>query len=97
MPEIKFDAKPVDKELIRMIVERVGESRVSSNLPWDTRHVQTQTMDITACHLNGCPLKLRELLKAEDFNFMHDIAGISAHIDRRTGKLLNHFIPRYAK
>lgn len=97
MSEIKFDAKPVDKELIRMIVERVAKAMVASNFPWDAYRNQKQTMDVTACHLNGCPLKLRELLKAEDFNFMHDIAGISAHIDRKTGKLLNHFIPRYAK
>lgn len=54
-------------------------------------------MDITACHLNGCPLDLERMLKADDFNFMHDISGISSHIDRTTGKLLNCFLPRFAK
>lgn len=53
-------------------------------------------MDIDACHSNGCPLKLGELLKADDFNFAHDVFGIRQHIDRQTGKLQNCFDPRYA-
>lgn len=57
----------------------------------------TINMDVTACHLNGCPLKLKKLLKADDFNFAHDVIGISNHIDRETGTLLNCFLPRYAK
>jgi hypothetical protein len=54
-------------------------------------------MDLDATHCNGTPLKLEELLKADDANFMHDIAGIQSHIDRTTGKLTNCFLPRFAK
>lgn len=54
-------------------------------------------MDITATHCNGCPLDLEKLLAADDFNFAHDIAGISNCLDRKTGKLTNCFLPRYAK
>jgi len=53
-------------------------------------------MDITACHANGCPLRLQELLDADDFNFAHDIAGIYQHINRGTGKLEFCFLPRFA-
>jgi len=53
-------------------------------------------MDITATHNNGCKLRLNELLKADDFNFAHDIVGISNHIDRNNGKLKNCFLPRYS-
>ena len=53
-------------------------------------------MDIDACHNNGCPLKLQELLEADDFNFAHDVFGIRRHIDRTTGKLQNCFLPRYS-
>ena len=35
------------------------------------------------------------LLAANDFNFIHDIAGINKHLDRDTGELKN-FIPFYA-
>ena len=34
------------------------------------------------------------LLDANDFNFMHDMAGINKHLDHDTGELTN-FIPRY--
>jgi len=54
-------------------------------------------MDIDACHSNGCPLRLADLLEADDVNFAHDIFGIRAHISRITGELKDCFVPRYAK
>lgn len=54
------------------------------------------TMDMTACHLNGCALDFQKLLGFDDFNFMHDIYGISKNIDRTTGKVENCFAPRSA-
>jgi len=63
----------------------------------DIRYSQMDAvMDIDACHSNGNPLKLRELLEADDSNFAHDVFGIRAHIDRSTGKLNDCFIPRYS-
>lgn len=53
-------------------------------------------MDVAACHLNGCTLRLRDLLDADDTNFLHDIGGIAWNMDRTTGRLKNHFVPRYA-
>jgi len=54
-------------------------------------------MDITACHANGCPLDLKKLRAAPDFDFVHDVVGIMHHIDRRDGKLVNFFLPRCSK
>lgn len=56
----------------------------------------TLLMDIDACHCNGNPLRLAELLEADDFNFAHDIFGIMGNINRATGKLENCFVPRYS-
>ncbi len=56
----------------------------------------TALMDIDACHSNGNPLKLSELLNADDFNFGHDVFGIRQHIDRTTGTLQDCFVPRYS-
>ena len=53
-------------------------------------------MDVTACHVNGCPLKLNQLLAADKFNFAHDVFDIRRHINRETGKLEDCFLPRYA-
>lgn len=54
------------------------------------------SMDITACHANGTPLKLAALLAADDFNFAHDIGGIKRHLDRSTGELRDFFLPRFS-
>ena len=52
-------------------------------------------MDLEAVISNGCPLKLNDLLAADDFNFFHDVCGIRDHLDRETGKLKDQFSPRY--
>jgi hypothetical protein len=56
-------------------------------------------MDLTAADgVNGNrPLDWDRLLSADDFNFMHDIAGISRHINRETGELEGHFLPRFTR
>ncbi len=41
-------------------------------------------------------LRLEEWLEADDFNFAHDWFGIREHIDRRTCKMSNCFVPRFA-
>ncbi len=53
-------------------------------------------MDLTAIHANGCPLKLMSFAAAEPYDFVHDIVGITSHIDRKTGKLTGCFLPRFA-
>lgn len=53
-------------------------------------------MDITAAHI-VCPLDLERLYSADEFNFSHDIFGIHGHLDRSTGELRDHFLPRCAK
>ena len=52
--------------------------------------------DITATHLNGCPLKLDDLLAADASDFCHDVFGIARFLDRETGKLGSYFVPRFA-
>ncbi len=59
--------------------------------------VMDADMDVTAVHLNGCPLKLQSLLDADRGNFAHDLCGIHNAIDRTTGELQNCFLPRYAQ
>jgi hypothetical protein len=54
-------------------------------------------MDLTACHSNGNPLRLQDLLDSDDYNFTHDIFGITDNINRKTGELENFFVPRFSK
>lgn len=83
-----------DDELIDQIVKRAKNSAASRHIPFDIR---TLMMDLTACHANGCALRLDDLLEASEFDFAHDVFGIHKHIDRNTGKLGDCFLPRYAR
>jgi Family of unknown function (DUF6874) len=83
-----------DHELISQIATRAKEiaRRQGTEYSW-----HDATMDLTAAHANGNPLDLAGLLKADDYNFTHDVFGIAAHLDHETGKLTNGgvFNPRY--
>lgn len=54
-------------------------------------------MDLQAADgVNGNrPLDWGRLLTADDFNFLHDISGISRHMNRTNGRLSGNFLPRF--
>lgn len=96
---VSFRVSDFDRTLIRSIVARALRDRdLRRELDFiadsedDAR--QTLTMDLTACHANGCPVDLARLLDADDPTFGHDLLGIQRHIDRRTGRLRRAFGPR---
>ena len=80
--------------LISKIAARAVQAAAANKFIY--KHMDAD-MDITACHCNGCPLRLKELLEADALNFTHDVFGIRRHIDRETGKLGDCFTPRYAE
>jgi hypothetical protein len=91
--EVSFDCSDEDQDFIHRIVTRAKElGLIGRNYSG-----MTCTMDITATHANGNPLRLRDLLNADDFNFMHDVCGIARHLDRDTGQLGGFFSPRFSK
>lgn len=51
-------------------------------------------MDLSCVHI-ASPLRLQELLDADDFNFNHDVFGICRHLNRETGELEDCFLPRF--
>ena len=87
MTQINFDCKKEDHELISKIVDRVIKEHKSIKK-------MDLSMDITAVHCNDTKIDLGKLFNADDFNFYHDVFGIMRHIDRRTGKLQDCFLPR---
>lgn len=91
--QVSFDATKAEQALISAIVKR-GMKKAEEAGRRDIKAMDL-SMDITACHANGCPLRLRELLNADDFNFVHDVFGINRHIDRDTGQMMNCFLPRF--
>lgn len=90
---INWAVTPEELKLIDLIVGRAAKLAVKYHDPdWDHREM---VMDITACHANGNPLRLADLLAADEFNFTHDVFGIRRHIDRTTGELRDCFVPRF--
>lgn len=84
-----IDQKKVD--LIIAIVDR-GWEKMKANYP----DKLSMMMDIDATNEN-CRLKLLELLVAKDADFYHDLIGIGNNLNRKTKKLENCFLPRYAR
>lgn len=83
-----FDISRADMRLVGDIADRAGRL-----FGFDTLALR---MDMTACHANGCKIRLSDLLSADDFNFSHDILGINRHLHRNPGKLNDCFCPRYS-
>jgi len=88
--------KATDEELklAEAIAKRAAKQAIDFGIEYDQLSAE---MDILATHLNGCPLKLQELLDADDVNFAHDTFGIRRHLNRRTGKLEDFFDPRFSQ
>lgn len=96
MANVSFDVPPADRAIIKKISTRAIKLIKGLNLVSKLPSRTDIEMDITATHANGVPLRLSDMLGADDFSFLHDISHISKHLDRETGKLTGHFRPRFA-
>ena len=90
MLNLKWDCSKEELETILKISFRAH--RMNKNY-----RREDASLDVNCCHSNGNPLRLKELLEADDFNFAHDVFGIARHLNRDTGKLENHFLPRFSQ
>lgn len=93
---IQFDATKEDAEKIAKIINRACDLH-KAYMGQPIGDKLSLDMDITATHLNGCPLDLDKLFAFPDADFSHDVFGIKRHIDRATGTLGDHFEPRCSK
>lgn len=97
MSQVKFDVNPSEAKLITAIAERYAEvMKEHAKVTMTDEAVLSLRMDLTACHCNGCQLRLADLLAAAEFDLAHDVGGIRNCMDRTTGKLNGGFLPRYA-
>lgn len=78
-----------DFEIIFAIVQRAQRMGITIG-----EHI-TQMMDMDNAH-KQFNLNLIAMLKADDANFAHDFCGIQRNINRETGMIGNHFVPRFA-
>lgn len=97
---INLKATKGDGKLIEKIARRYVRHRETLGYIVNPRdkdfYILDIELDLTAAHLNGCPLKLQAMLKTDNFTLAHDISGIRGHLNRETGKLERCFHPRCA-
>ena len=84
---VSFEANKHETQIINKIVDRAIKLKITDN------RIES-CMDITACHCNDIKLDLSKMLEFDNFNFVHDFCGIKRHINRKTGKLEDCFVPR---
>jgi hypothetical protein len=93
MKIFKVIATVEDHELIMKIADRLEKmQRRLGSMPTKRAYV---LMDLQACHLNACPLRLQGLLVANDIDFLHDVHGIMRNFNRTSYELDNCFLPRF--
>ena len=92
MRSVSFTVKKDEARIISKIAARAVSLALAHDITYEFMDAD---MDITATHANGCPLRLDDLLAADEFNFGHDVFGIRRHFDRETGKLTRCFLPRF--
>lgn len=83
-----------DAELIEQIADRAVQEYARSGV---FIKKDSTINDLTICHLNGCPLRLKAMLDGLAYHLIHDINGLAANLDYATGTLKSGFRPRYAK
>jgi hypothetical protein len=77
---LNWETSRDDLTIILKIAERYMTYPDSLQIPKEfQRNKMTLIMDVEAVHNNGCPLRLQELLDADDFNFFHDMLGIQRY------------------
>jgi hypothetical protein len=79
--------------LILQIAKRASDLYARFNIKVQPVYIAAE---ITVVHEYICPLRLEDLLNADDGNFSHDIGGIHQHLDAAGRRLNDCFWPRFA-
>lgn len=86
-------AGPSEQDAYKYVV---GRARVMFSYNGVERTRQEIMMDLCAVHAT-CPLDIVKLAAFDDLSFAHDLSGIYLHLDRDSGRLGGHFVPRCAR
>lgn len=92
--ELSFACPEAERKTIRAIARRARDLYLEHKVDRSALDID---MDLVATHCNGNPLRLADLLDADDFNLLHDVSGIARHLNRDTGKLEGFFRPRFSQ
>lgn len=77
--------------LLHGITQHAVKVARKSGIPLDPMNTLTS---LSVVHIST-PLRLPDLLEADEDDLMHDVLGIIRHLDPDTGRLGDLFSPRY--
>jgi len=87
-----MDDSTEETKLIRAIATRARRLYSTHGIKINTLDC---SMDLVVAH-ECIPLRLQDLLAADDTDFAHDIGGITKNLNRDTFEIENCFLPRFA-
>ena len=90
-----FTATTEEREIIERIAKRAADIMRRFISPDRRMGEDDIMMYLEPCHCNGCPRRLEDMASGDHFSLMHDIYGISSHINTSTGELDKRFLPRF--
>lgn len=97
MTEINWTVDENTQTLINQCVDRYAS--ILLNLRREKLDKLVTSMDLVACHNHIVAMDFAALLKADQFNFLHDMGGIVGRITRADRaedlKLRDCFLPRF--
>lgn len=91
---------PMDgkRDAAMRVIAKIADRAVDLYAQHDVRVERLDVLlDVMVCHFEAQPLRLDELLLADDMNFAHDIGGINRHLDRENRVLTDCFSPRFSQ
>lgn len=89
-----IELNDTDRNHIDQVVERATNMFDKMDSPLDRLCL---TMDLMLVHALISPLDLEGMVTGDDTNFVHDIGGISRHLDRTNGRFMDCFAPRFTR
>ncbi len=96
MTQVSFTVSAETRASIDEVINRLLSLTSTLEEPFTSEDALQFRMSLVACEANGCRMRWKDLLAADNFNFAHDVFGIHNNICTKTGKLKNHFSPRFS-
>lgn len=93
--EFNWKLPPQDRDRAEAVIKRAIDLAQEDDIQLGDK--SELLMDLIACHNHACPLDFEKMLRADDFNLLHDMLGIRNCLNRTTGQLENNFLPRCAR
>jgi hypothetical protein len=92
--DFDFSLPPNESILVTQLIGRATSDAGQMGIQFDQR---LAFADLVLVHKYCGGLHLLRMLMSERSDFANDFVGIAINLDRRTGRLMNGFVPRFTQ